>query len=127
MSLTFAPAVISYLMAQKHIIAGHFGWGEGLMVHPLTDYVVMVFRTQGSVELSDQQSGLQMAIPKFSRFLRNCLLSTKVRSDAQVLCSSADNQFTAPDDFGIDNQLRPLDWLRNCDNCPSFVDILSRS
>jgi hypothetical protein len=26
-------------------------------------------------------------------------------------CPSVDNQFTAPDDFGIDNQLRPWDWF----------------
>jgi hypothetical protein len=26
-------------------------------------------------------------------------------------CLTVDNQFTAPDDFGIDNQLRPWDWF----------------
>ena len=38
-----------------------------------------------------------------------------------------DNQFTALDDFGIDNQLRPWDWFRACDDCRSFVDVLIRS
>jgi hypothetical protein len=36
------------------------------------------------------------------------------------------NQYTAPDDFGIDNQLRPWDWSRAWDNCSSFVDVLIR-
>jgi hypothetical protein len=36
------------------------------------------------------------------------------------------NQYTAPDDFGIDNQLRPWGWSRAWDNCSSLVDVLIR-
>jgi hypothetical protein len=37
------------------------------------------------------------------------------------------NQYTAPDNFGIDNQLRSWDRSRAWDNCPSFIDVLIRS
>src|SRR5208283_5681444 len=66
--------------------------------------------------------------PSFRGFCE--IVCCRLRCDGLTLkfgCPAVDNQFTAPDDFGIDNQLRPWDWFRACDNCPSFADVLIRS